>query len=92
MRSVCLDRPSATLYAGTTTGVFASSNGGAAWTPVNTGLTSLSINALVLDSGGTLYAATNGAGAFRLVLAATNRPAVLLPPRKSPPRSLRPRS
>jgi ligand-binding sensor domain-containing protein len=71
-----MDRPNATLYAGTVAGVFASSNGGATWAAVNTGLSSLTINALILDSGGTLYAATDGAGAFRLVPAATARPPI----------------
>jgi hypothetical protein len=55
------------VYAGTAdAGVFASSNRGAAWAPVNTSLTNLQVSALAIASTtGTLYAATH-AGVFRL--------------------------
>ena len=56
-----------TLYAGTTDGIFKSTNGGGSWQTVNTGLTNLGVNALVLDPAipTTLYAGTNGGGIFK---------------------------
>ena len=58
-----------TLYAGTDGGgVFESTNGGANWTAMNTGLTntvvlSLALNPLTSD---TLYAGSWGGGVFKL--------------------------
>jgi photosystem II stability/assembly factor-like uncharacterized protein len=48
------------LYAATpTSGVLASADAGATWTPLNTGLTNLTVSALALDAAaGYLYAAT----------------------------------
>ena len=43
---------------------------------MNAGLANLAINALVLDSTGTLYAATNGAAVYRLVPASPARPPI----------------
>ncbi len=50
------------LYAGTTGGIFLSTDNGTNWTPVNTGLTRTDISALV-SSGANLYAGT-GNGVF----------------------------
>jgi hypothetical protein len=44
-------------------GVFLSTDGGTSWTPVNTGLTNLTVRALIAK-GTTLYAGTNGSGIF----------------------------
>src|SRR5438046_8385482 len=53
------------VFAGTQGGgVFRSSDNGATWTPVNTGLTSTDIHALATNSAGDLFAGTFG-GAFR---------------------------
>src|SRR5438477_10530431 len=58
-----------TLYAGTGGGVFKTTDGGASWTAINTGLTSafLTVYALAVDPSkpGTLYAGTNGLGIFK---------------------------
>ena len=56
----------ATLYAGTRVGVFKSTNGGASWSAVNTGLTNTHVGALAIDPATptTLYAGTDG-GVFK---------------------------
>src|SRR5262249_37762981 len=57
---------SATLYAGTSKGVFKSTNGGASWSAANSGLET-SINSLAIDplKPSTLYAATWDRGVFK---------------------------
>ena len=47
--------------------MFKSTNGGAAWSVVNTGLTYTAVHALVIDpnSPSTLYAGTGGGGVFK---------------------------
>ena len=58
-----------TLYAGTYGGgVFKSANGGASWSAVNSGLTSLAVLALAIDPATptTLYAGTSGGGVFSI--------------------------
>jgi len=57
----------ATLYAGTSGGVFKSTDGGANWSAVNTGLTATNIQALAIDPATptTLYAGTWGGGVFK---------------------------
>jgi photosystem II stability/assembly factor-like uncharacterized protein len=52
--------------------VFKSTNGGANWSAVNTGLTNLYVNALAIDptNPNTLYAGTNGGGVFKSTTAA----------------------
>jgi len=48
-------------------GVYRTTNGGSLWTPVNQGLFNRAVNRLALSSDGQhLYAATEGAGVFRL--------------------------
>jgi|GEM_PF-1721267 len=57
------------LFAGTSGGVFKSTDGGASWSAVNTGLTNLYVRALALSPGyvtdRTLFAGTYGGGAFK---------------------------
>ena len=55
-----------TLYAGTDHGVFKSTDGGAAWSAVNTGLPSTGVDALAIDPAtpSTLYAG-GGGGVFK---------------------------
>jgi photosystem II stability/assembly factor-like uncharacterized protein len=53
----------ATVYAGTSgNGVFKSTNGGGSWSAINSGITSLRVNALAIDptSPATVYAGTSG--------------------------------
>ncbi len=60
---------SAAELAGTDGGVFKSSNGGADWSAVNTGLANTDVRALAIDpqTPTALYAGTWGGGVFRLV-------------------------
>jgi len=54
------------------TGVYRSENGGKLWVQINMGLSTRAVKALVISSdGGTLYAATEGEGVFRLDLKAS---------------------
>ncbi|HSP93588.1 MAG TPA: hypothetical protein VLU06_03485, partial [Thermoanaerobaculia bacterium] len=89
--SFALDRGNSVLYAGTAAGVFSSANGGASWIPVNTGLANLAVTALVFDTSGTLYAATNGAAIYRLVPASSARPPIQGAGHHPPPRLVPPR-
>jgi uncharacterized protein (TIGR03437 family) len=51
------------------TGVYRSSDGGKLWRQINRGLRTRAVNALAIsEDGGTLYAATEGEGVFRLDL------------------------
>jgi photosystem II stability/assembly factor-like uncharacterized protein len=71
VRTLAIDpHDSITLYAGTNNGVFRSTDGGASWTAMNTGLTSLAINALAIDPGDAtrIFAGTSG-GVFRFIFA-----------------------
>ncbi len=55
-----------TAYAGTDTGVYRTTNGGATWTAVSGGLTLLDIKALAISPvPGSLYCGTNGRGVFK---------------------------
>lgn len=48
-------------------GVFKSTDGGASWNRINTGLTTRAVNVLTItDDGKWLYAATQGEGVFRM--------------------------
>ena len=53
------------LYVGTFDGVYKSLDGGAAWTPMNTGLTALDISALAAGADDLVFAGTWGAGVFK---------------------------
>jgi photosystem II stability/assembly factor-like uncharacterized protein len=58
-----------TIYAGTIGGVYVSSDGGASWKVMGTGLTVRAVKDIALSADGrVLYAATYGAGVFRLDL------------------------
>ena len=60
-----------TLYAATDVGVFQTSNGGATWSPLGTGLPNVAVLSLRLhDPSRTLRAATHGRGAWDLLLPA----------------------
>ena len=56
-----------TLYAGTYSGAFKSTNGGTSWSAVNTGLVNNNVLSLAIDptTPATLYAATGGGGVFK---------------------------
>jgi len=54
------------VFAGTNGGVFHSTNEGNTWTPVNTGLTNLNVNALMIYANEDIFAGTVGSGVFRL--------------------------
>ncbi len=70
------------IYVGTTLGVWISTNSGATWTPLNSGLNpgNVVIHTLELGQDGFLYAGTGGAGVYRSVnkikglVTATNDP------------------
>jgi photosystem II stability/assembly factor-like uncharacterized protein len=66
---------SKTLYAGDTlTGAYRSQDAGQTWEPINDGLRTRAVMALAISSdGGTVYAATDGEGLFRLDLKPLNR-------------------
>jgi photosystem II stability/assembly factor-like uncharacterized protein len=69
IRDIVIDpTDSQTLYAAEIgTGVYKSGNGGKLWTEINRGLRMHAAKALAISSdGGTLYAATEGEGVFRL--------------------------
>ncbi len=52
------------VYAATTAGVFASSDGGASWQSMNAGLTDLTVYTLAIDAGGTHLHAGTSSGVF----------------------------
>jgi len=69
IRSIVIDPTnSQVVYAADLrTGVYRSDNGGTLWVQIDKGLTMRAVEALTISSdGGTLYAATEGGGAFRL--------------------------
>src|SRR5439155_865607 len=75
IRALVLDpTPPGTLYAGTGDGVFQSTDGGASWNPVSSGLTNTFVQALALDSSTptTLYAGTADGGVFKTTVAGTS--------------------
>ncbi|OGP79299.1 MAG: hypothetical protein A2V86_08710 [Deltaproteobacteria bacterium RBG_16_49_23] len=68
--AIAIDRNNTNvLYVGTWRGVFKSIDGGTTWGEINSGLTNLHINALIIDSydSNTIYAGTYGGGVFRSV-------------------------
>ena len=56
--------PSYVVFAGTSSGVYRSLDSGMVWTQVNSGLTNISVRALLPASAGTLFAGTDS-GVFR---------------------------
>ena len=61
-------RNSNLLYATSNKGVFKTTDGGASWSVVNSGLTTLSLTLLAIDpqNTNTVYAGTNGEGIFAI--------------------------
>lgn len=59
----CFAVSGANIFAGTSVGVYLSTNNGANWTPVNMGLTNQNVSALAV-SGTNLFAGTEGGGVF----------------------------
>ncbi len=57
------------IFAGTDIGIFHSSDGGATWQPLNTGLPTVPVYDLAQNSLGVTFAGTHGRGAFQLMLA-----------------------
>lgn len=55
------------VFAGTSQGVFVSTDGGASWTARNSGLANTLVRALAVDEVGKLYAATSGRGVFKTI-------------------------
>jgi ligand-binding sensor domain-containing protein len=55
-----------TLYAGTLSGVWKSTNGGAGWAASSTGLTNNFVQCPAIDPSGTLYTGT-ASGVFRMI-------------------------
>ncbi len=53
-----------TVFAGTSTGVWSTTDNGTTWMQVNTGLTTTDVRSLAVG-GTTIYAGTNGGGVFR---------------------------
>jgi uncharacterized protein (TIGR03437 family) len=69
IRDIVIDptNPQVLYAADLHTGVYRSEDGGKLWLQINKGLSTRSVNALAVSSdGGTLYAATDGEGVFRL--------------------------
>ena len=55
-----------TIFAATAgNGIFASSDNGQKWNPVNIGITNLNITAIVVSTDGEIFAGTKGGGVFR---------------------------
>jgi ligand-binding sensor domain-containing protein len=68
VRALAIDPATpSTLYAGTLTGVFQSTNSGGSWSAVKTGLNNFYVYALVIDptTPSTLYAGTWGGGVYQ---------------------------
>ncbi|MBI3189766.1 MAG: hypothetical protein HYZ33_03865, partial [Ignavibacteriales bacterium] len=58
-------RKSSMMFAGSTVGVFLSGDNGATWGKFNTGLNAVTVNALEVDSEGTIFIATEHQGLYR---------------------------
>ncbi len=70
--SSILVRPSAPLIAGTYYGLYTSSNGGAFWRDFKNGIGKDSINAVIVNGNGHLFAASSRYGVFRSTNSGTN--------------------
>jgi hypothetical protein len=58
-----------TVYAGTSSGVFRSTNGARSWRPFGEGLKTLTVESLAISANGkVLYAGTSGGGVFDYTL------------------------
>ena len=58
------------VYGSSNSGIFRSTDGGASWNAVNSGLTTLLVNTVAIDprNNGTAYATTSGGGVFAIHL------------------------
>jgi hypothetical protein len=68
IRALAIDPvTTATVYTGTGGGVFKTTDGGASWSPMNSGLTNTRVQALAIDpvTPATIYAGTYGGGVFK---------------------------
>jgi hypothetical protein len=76
-----------TIYAGTNTGVFRSTDGGASWASFGQGLDAFGVDALAIRPGldFALYAGTLGGSVWRFPAAAGPRRVVPLPPSRPVP-------
>ena len=63
-RVFCSASSGSNIFAGTWVGVYRSTNNGANWTSVNTGLTNTTIRSLLI-SGSNIFAGTQGGGVFK---------------------------
>jgi photosystem II stability/assembly factor-like uncharacterized protein len=82
--SFAFDPDTGTLFAGTAAGVFASDDSGASWTPLSDGLANLQITDVLVDSSGVTFAATDGAGIYRLTPASADRESPIPAPGHGP--------
>src|SRR5207253_7714651 len=84
VQALAFDPRSSAVFAGTDQGVFRSTDGGATWSAVNAGLTTLYVQTLALDSAREiLYAGTYGGSVFALALTVSpgRVPSHIVPPR-----------
>jgi photosystem II stability/assembly factor-like uncharacterized protein len=70
--NVIIATPAGTLFAGTEGGIFKSTDDGVSWTAARSGLASKSIQTMVVNSQGTLFAGNCGCGAAFGVLRSTD--------------------
>ena len=63
-----------TVYAGTSYGLFKTTNGGANWSEINNGLTNLNVYALAIAPAtpSTVYAGTSNSGVYKTTDAGAN--------------------
>ena len=75
VKVIAIDRQTtSTIYAGTNSGVFKTTNGGSNWIPINNGLTDQNIGALAIDPAvpSRIYAGTLGGGVFKSINGGTD--------------------
>lgn len=82
--SFAFDPATRTLYAGTSAGVFASEDSGDSWTPLIDGLANPAISDVLVDFAGVVFAATDGAGIYRLAAGSADREPPIPAPGRDP--------
>ncbi len=66
IQCLAINNSNGNIFTGTLGGgVYRSIDNGGSWTPINTGLTNLTITALAINSSGYIFAGTDGNGVFR---------------------------